>query len=1102
MTQLNKPNGRRHLREFRFQDLFIEELGWDNAAVSLTAEVDGCVFPLQAIAQKRGMVVFVHWADGDIPPANVRNQIERQVARSYREHFLIFVDGRRTAQKWLWVQREIGRPLARRTVDYVPPQSGDLLLQKLEAIAFSLAEEETLTLVDVTSRVRAAFNVERATKKFYDQFKKERNAFETFVSGIPDADKNKWYVSVMLNRLMFVYFIQRKGFLDGDPDYLRNRLRVVQAHYGDDQFYSFYRTFLLRLFHEGLGQQAHDEELKALIGRVPYLNGGIFQLHEVEAAYPDIQISDDAFVRIFDFFDQYQWHLDDRPLRDDREINPDVLGYIFEKYINQKQMGAYYTKEDITDYISKNSIIPFLFEAARENCAIAFIADGPIWSLAQTDPDRYIYPAARHGAEHPLPPEIAAGLEDVAQRGLWNTPTPEPFALPTEIWRETVARRQRYTAVRDKLAAGEVVQINDFITLNLDIQQLAQDALENSEGADLLSAFWKALTQVSVLDPTCGSGAFLFAALNILQPLYEAALARMAAFMAEQDWIKLHPRYAERFGRVLTDVQRHPNLTYYILKAIVVNNLYGVDIMPEAVEIAKLRLFLKLTSQVERFEDIEPLPDIDFNIRAGNTLVGFAGREEVRRALQDKAVGGGVQQAKMLFAEDETALTAIEEKAADIDRLFTHFREMQTSGDQREFDAADFVETKRRLQTRLGDLEKELNRLLARQYGLNPDDKQAYPKWLESHQPFHWFVEFYGILKQGGFDVIIGNPPYVEYRLVRKEYTLRDDYYRSLESNNLYAYCMERSTQIISPTGWFGMIVPTSVIGLDRTNSLRETLLDKFELHFCSAYGIRPSKLFDGVDQRLCIYLGKSGTTNSARIKTTRHHYWYSEERPSLFATLKYNPAFNHNRLLRFPQMPNRNGTSVLAKLEQQNQQTIKQYFAVATSGYLMHYHRSPRYWIRGIDFEPHFKSATRTRSIHHFRDLHFQELHQSKAIGALLNSSLFYFWFISMGNGRNITGTDIEEFPIGQITKDMSAMLIPLFDKLMIDYKANSVIRVRAEQEYQEFYQSKSKHIMDEIDQALAQHYGFTDEELDFLINYDIKYRLGDDLFTDDDDA
>ena len=302
MTSLNITNARRYLREFNFQELFIEELGWDNYHAGLTVVVEDVPYTLQAVAEKRGMVVFVHWSAADVPSDKVRNQIERQVAQSHREHFLIFVDGQRTQQKWLWVRREIGRPLARRTHDYAPRQAGDSLIQKLQSIAFSFAEEDDLTLVDVTSRVRAAFNVERATRKFYDSFKKERNAFEKFVHGIPGVDMTKWYVSVMLNRLMFIYFIQKKGFLDGDPDYLRNRLRRMQARYGDDQFYSFYRYFLLRLFHEGLGRPDYNTELEALIGRVPYLNGGIFQEHRVELDCPEIQDSGRRFcahLRLF-----------------------------------------------------------------------------------------------------------------------------------------------------------------------------------------------------------------------------------------------------------------------------------------------------------------------------------------------------------------------------------------------------------------------------------------------------------------------------------------------------------------------------------------------------------------------------------------------------------------------------------------------------------------------------------------------------------------------------------------------------------------------------------------------------------------------------------
>ena len=351
--------------------------------------------------------------------------------------------------------------------------------------------------------------------------------------------------------------------------------------------------------------------MEKLLGNIPYLNGGLFDVHELEKPErygKDIQIPDKAFERVFDYFDQYQWHLDERPLRADNEINPDVLGYIFEKYINQKQMGAYYTKEDITEYISKNTVLPFLFDAARAKCKVAFEnPNGPtIWDLLRENPDRYIYSAVRHGTERSFRPDIAAGLETakpdlIERRKAWNKPAPGEYALPTEIWREVVARRQRYEEVRSKLAHGKVREVNDFITLNLDLRQFAQDVIQNCEGPDLLMAFWQAITTITVLDPTGGSGAFIFAALNILEPLYEACLDRMEAFLAEwgENGRKAHPNYHKKFTEVLARVDAHPNRRYFVLKSIILNNLYAVDIMEEAVEICKLRLFLKLAAQVE-----------------------------------------------------------------------------------------------------------------------------------------------------------------------------------------------------------------------------------------------------------------------------------------------------------------------------------------------------------------------------------------------------------------------------------------------------------------------------------------------------------------------
>ena len=263
-------------------------------------------------------------------------------------------------------------------------------------------------------------------------------AFLGEISNIKSEFDRSWYASVMLNRLMFIYFLQRKGFLAGDRDYLVNRLALCQERFGDDEFYSFYRYFLLRLFHESLGEEHENKpELAELLGKVPYLNGGLFQKHQLEENYLEIQIPDSAFEKVFNFLGKWDWCLDDRPLKQGNEINPDVLGYIFEKYINQKQMGAYYTKEDITEYISKNTIIPFLFDRAQEQCEIAFRPDALVWRLLAENSDRYIYPAVFKGVDLDLPPEIAAGIDQVSARGGWNRPAAADFALPTETWRNT-----------------------------------------------------------------------------------------------------------------------------------------------------------------------------------------------------------------------------------------------------------------------------------------------------------------------------------------------------------------------------------------------------------------------------------------------------------------------------------------------------------------------------------------------------------------------------------------------------------------------------------------------------------------------------------------
>lgn len=758
MTPEQRRAAIRYLEAFDFSGLFTDPaIGWDwpDSGMPLRVPFGDEFISLSPIAEKKGVRILLvpPLADGSIMPSDSRKKLEKDVTPLATEHLLIFVDRAKTRQIWLWTSRFPGKPIRHRELTWEKGRSNELLLQKLTTIAFTLDEEEGLDITGVVLRLRDNLDRDRLTKRFYDDFKRQKDQFQQFIKGIKSEGILAHYTSLMLNRLMFCYFLQQKGFLNGEQDYLRRRLEMVPDTLGKNQFHSFYRSFLKRLFFEGLDGEERPAELTRLIGdKIPYLNGGIFAEHPIERAHPDIVIPDSAFEKIFDFFDRYHWHLDDRPLGNDREINPEVLGYVFEKYTNQKEMGAYYTKEDITEYISKNTILPFLLQK------VAAKLPDEAWDLLSADPDRYIYEPVRRGAgpdekawKKSLPANIAVGLDTKApeliqRRKDWNTPTPASHYLPTEIWRETIARHQRCHELRRKLRAGEVRDPADLVTLNLDIRQFVQDVIAHAP-ADLALALWKALRDLSVLDPTCGSGAFVFAALEILVPLYEGLLERFRALLA--DWERSgekHPNWEKEFRAILDTVARHPNEAYFIHKTLIVHNLYGVDIMEEAVEICKLRLFLKLAAQLEPGQEIEPLPDIDFNVRAGNTLVGYATREEIRRAFAE--AGGSGQ---MLLQGIESSLddyNRIMEQAEDADRAFRQFQNQQGEIGQ---SPQAFRKSKEKLETILHGLRSQLDRFLAGQYDQkNLKTETAFHKWRESHQPFHWISEFYGIIAGGG----------------------------------------------------------------------------------------------------------------------------------------------------------------------------------------------------------------------------------------------------------------------------------------------------------------------------------------------------------------
>ena len=287
---------RPHLQAFDFPRLFVECLGWNHYTTELVSvHIDDREYSLKPVTEKAGFVVYQcdSAVDDNIPPYPIRRKIESQIAKRAFEHLIVFVDSERTTQVWQWVKREAGRPPACREQEFRAGQGGDPILQRLRDVAFDLEDEDKgVGISDVTSRVRKAFDVEKVTKRFYERFRAELTAFGEFIDGITAQGDRDWYASLMLNRMMFIYFIQKKGFLDGDLDYLHSKLREVQSKHGNGQFQHFYREFLLKLFHDGLGQleSARDEELVALLGKVPFLNGGLFEKHHLEENNPGINI--------------------------------------------------------------------------------------------------------------------------------------------------------------------------------------------------------------------------------------------------------------------------------------------------------------------------------------------------------------------------------------------------------------------------------------------------------------------------------------------------------------------------------------------------------------------------------------------------------------------------------------------------------------------------------------------------------------------------------------------------------------------------------------------------------------------------------------------
>lgn len=839
---------------------FIQKMGWGAPAGGLVrTQAVGQFWQGKLIANLKGFNVILVELD-DMPDTSVQREVDKALFKHFAERITIFQTPSITS--WLWPRKRASGFLAAEKYEYTTGSIPDYLAQKLAAISFSVSDHTRgITLGQVRDKVRGQFDTSAVTKKFYEDFKNQHEALTAQVSGLPESEAHA-YSSLMLNRLMFIYFLQKKEFINGDANYLRTCLDKLEKLNSGVKFYSFYKDLLRTLFFDGLNRQPHefnDPQIAEILGDPPYINGGIFGASDLEQSY-DIDIPDKAFEDIFNLFDSYRWHLDTSPTGNSNEINPEVIGYIFEQYINytangKKEKGAYYTPQDVCGFMAKNTIVPHLVKHVLKHDPFAF-------DFVKASPAEYLLSDMLSGWDNENNEWLALDSNVIATwksdpknwQILDSQVPPAEVCLPGESWIELLHRRQRVERIFTDLSNGFSESAEEFIDLPLNSLKILTEYLSTHSRSELLEDFWYELESLSVIDPTCGSGAFLFAALEVLEDIY---ISNLEGLERVAPWAT-----STKIQEILEAKKRHANERYYVRKLISLNNLFGTDLMGEAIETAKLRLFLSLVACLESGDQLEPLPDLDFNFKAGNLVVGFYDSSDAIRVSDN------------IWAAN--SLDELLPKIQEFENLQAEFKSKIKSLDHSEVEGA-----KKRLLDMSKSLRESCNKVYGEAINIEPS---LLDEWAVTMKPFHWFIEFPEVIRNGGFNIVIGNPPYIKSSTMTPKEKNAVVGFVTRSCPDFYAVCFERSLQILSETGHHAFIVMSNLAFGKKFASLREVISDKGFSEWWATFGKRPDSLFKGIQVRNTILILTKGTSKSS----THHKLFTAKSRQSLFTTIEY----------------------------------------------------------------------------------------------------------------------------------------------------------------------------------------------------------------------
>ena len=595
------------------------------------------------------------------------------------------------------------------------------VLQKLNEIEYgqSVAVMEDL------------YDTRKIVKEFYEQFESLRIDLVQEVNGIPEdrGDAKQRYVQVLLDRMIFLYFIQEKNLLDYDADYLHNHHKRV-TNEGGDVFTEFYNPLFFDLLAEG----KDDPEF----GKLPYLNGGLFSKNPIEEEFDNAKLGESAdetnklFGRILDFFSDWNWNVDERlDIVDPKNLSPAVLGHIFEQTVNQQEMGAYYTPEEITGFMARRTIHPYLLDQLNE-------AEGTAYE----------------------------SIDDV-------------FSLDT--------------ASAEK-AEKEAIADGGIVAHGVDTEGIEQDHIE--------TFYFDVLKEIHLVDPAVGSGAFLLAAQEVLLDVYLQCIEYFVAQEDNEPW-ELTSQIKSELDKIRN---KEGNETLYAKREIILNNLYGVDIDRGAVEICKLRLWLSMVADLEDEPDeVDPLPNIDFNVQTGNSLIGHA--------------DAGVH----IDDDGRTDLNGWEKK--------TRFDEIREAIQKHKTATSPDIAKKWReeAEKKIEKHRPRFDQILVNEFqnvGLEDVSLDELQEW----SPLHWPLQFPDVYEKGGFDIVIGNPPYegqdrIGYKKQLRKRASEKYGYDYPAKTDMFQFFVHRGLELVRNDGYYSFIINDTFLMNRNKADVRQAIL-------------------------------------------------------------------------------------------------------------------------------------------------------------------------------------------------------------------------------------------------------------------------------------